>query len=172
MRLAALGLLLLALPLRGAEFTGKVISVEDGDTIVVLHGGRRETLRLNGIDCPELGQEFGTRARKFTSDLVYKKEVRVIVEGIDPYLRTLAQVVTRDGKVLNRELVRVGLAWWYRTFAPDNEDLAKLEAEARAAKAGLWGGVQRMPPWFYREALKRKVRPTPTPLGRYRGSRP
>lgn len=161
MRVAALGLLLLSLPLFGAEFTGKVVAVEDGDTIDVLHDGRPEKLRFNGIDCPELGQEYGSRAKNFTSELVFGRDVRVIVEGRDAYGRTLAQVVTPDGRVLNRELVRVGLAWWYYSFAPMNRDLAKLQADAKAAKVGLWSGVQPMAPWFFRDSQSRKTFRTP-----------
>lgn len=166
MRASALGLLLLSLPLFGAEFTGRVVAVEDGDTIDVLHDGRPEKLRLNRIDCPELGQDYGARAKAYTSGLVFGRDVRVIEEGRDAFGRTIAQVVTPDGKVLNRELVRVGLAWWYYSFAPRDQDLAKLQADAKAAKLGLWAGVQPMPPWFFRDARSRKPFATPVPLGR------
>jgi micrococcal nuclease len=36
-----------------AGFTGPVVSVLDGDTLVVLHNDRPERIRLSGIDCPE-----------------------------------------------------------------------------------------------------------------------
>jgi endonuclease YncB( thermonuclease family) len=43
-----------------------------------------------------------------------------------------------DGRSLNQELVTAGMAWWYRQYAKDDASLATLEAEAKAAKRGLW----------------------------------
>lgn len=48
-------------------WAGKVASVSDGDTINVMHDGKTEKIRLYAIDCPEKGQAFGKRAKKFTS---------------------------------------------------------------------------------------------------------
>jgi micrococcal nuclease len=47
---------------------GKVASVSDGDTINVMHDGKTEKIRLYGIDCPEKGQAFGKRAKKFSPE--------------------------------------------------------------------------------------------------------
>ena len=165
MRVVVFALVLLSTPLVAAEFTGKVVGVDDGDTIDVLHGRRPETVRLNGIDCPETGQAYGARAKEYTSRLVDGKDVRVIVEGRDSWGRTLAQVVTPDGTVLNRELVRVGLAWWYYSFAPKDRDLERFQAEAKAAGAGLWADPHPMAPWFFRDVQSRKsLFPTPRPV--------
>jgi micrococcal nuclease len=58
-------------PATAAAWSGKVVGVSDGDTITVLHGGGQERIRLWGIDCPEKGQDFGTRAKRLTSSLVF-----------------------------------------------------------------------------------------------------
>lgn len=51
-----------------ADFTGKVVSVADGDTITVLRDGREQVkVRFDGIDAPEKGQPFGDAATKVTS---------------------------------------------------------------------------------------------------------
>jgi len=79
MRLAStLGVLLalLAAPLLAGTFTGKVVGVTDGDTISVMRSGRAVKVRLHGIDCPEGGQDFGRRAKQFTSGLVFGKRSR------------------------------------------------------------------------------------------------
>jgi micrococcal nuclease len=60
-----------------AEFIGLVVSVLDGDTLEVLHSNRPERIRLSGIDCPEKGQAYGTRAKQAASALVLGKEVTV-----------------------------------------------------------------------------------------------
>jgi len=43
-------------------WSGKVVSVTDGDTIKVLHDGKEKKIRLYGIDTPEKGQDFGQKA--------------------------------------------------------------------------------------------------------------
>jgi len=48
------------------DFIGKVKSVDDGDTITVLHDGKDERMRLNGIDAPEKTQVYGNKAKQFT----------------------------------------------------------------------------------------------------------
>jgi micrococcal nuclease len=107
-------------------------------------------VRLNGVDCPESHQAFGTRARQFTGDLVFGKIVRVEVRDRDRYGRLVGDVFTSGGESLNAELVRVGMAWWYRRYAPKDTKLAALEAEARAAKRGLWVDTNPIPPWEFR----------------------
>ena len=57
--------------------TGKAVGVTNGDTITVMQLGKDEKIRLYGIDCPEKGQDFGQRAKIFTSDLVFGKVVEV-----------------------------------------------------------------------------------------------
>lgn len=54
-----------------------------------------------------------------------------------------------DGRMLNMELVREGLAWCQRKYAPDNVTLEKPEAEAREAKRNLWSHKKPAPPWVY-----------------------
>src|SRR2546426_11174143 len=69
------------------HFIGKVVGVTDGDTITVLHNGKGERGRLHGIDCPEKGQAFGKKAKQFTSDLAFGREVTVKLYVRDRYGR-------------------------------------------------------------------------------------
>jgi micrococcal nuclease len=46
-----------------------MVSSEKGDTLEVLHNDRPERIRLSGIDCPEKGQAYGTRAKQATAAL-------------------------------------------------------------------------------------------------------
>lgn len=94
-----------------AEFSTRVVSVIDGDDIVVRHNGLNENVRLHGIDCPEEGQAYGRRAKEFTTKFAYHKTVKVQTYGSDAFGRTIADVILPDGRLLNHELVKAGLAW-------------------------------------------------------------
>ncbi len=83
--------------------------------------------------------------------LVFGQKVAVNVMDQDRYGRTVAEVILPDGRVLNHELVKAGLAWWYRRYAPEDGTLAQLEANAKAAKRGLWAEPNPVPPWEWRK---------------------
>lgn len=125
-----------------------VLRVVDGDTIHVLRHGRDVTIRLIGMDTPEVdwyGGEaecFGARAGRFLTDLLDGERVRLEFdeERIDPYGRTLAYVYLDDGRSVNELLVRRGHAT-VTIFEPNDryEDrLRAAEAGARSSGAGLW----------------------------------
>ena len=116
-----------------------------------MHNGLAERIRLWGINCPESKQAFGTRAKQFTGDLAFPRVVTVRVRDVDRYKRTVAEIILPDGRNLNRELVRAGLAWWYQRYARHETILAELEVEARAAERGLWADGNPIPPWEFRK---------------------
>lgn len=136
------------------SFKAEVISVTDGDTVKVLHDGGPQTIRLNAIDCPEKRQAFGSKAKEFTASLCFKQTVTVVPHGHDRYQRTIADITLPDGRSLNAELVKAGLAWWYRKYAPDNKNLADLEQEARRKRVGLWQDPDPVAPWDFRHSKK------------------
>jgi endonuclease YncB( thermonuclease family) len=146
--------LLATTPLFAASFSARVIGIADGDTIRVLHDGVVLRVRLWGIDCPERHQAFGTRAKQFTSNRAFGATVTVHVKDVDRYGRTVAIITLPDGKTLNYELVHAGLAWWYRDYAKNDTILPQFEAEARAAKRGLWLDPHPIPPWEFRKIAK------------------
>jgi endonuclease YncB( thermonuclease family) len=78
--------------------------------------------------------------------LAFGKNVIVKPMDTDLYGRTLADVVLPDGRSLNQEMVRGGMAWWYRKYAPSDKGLSDLESEARVAKRGLWAQANPIPP--------------------------
>ncbi len=134
-------------------FTGRVIGVSDGDTISVMRGRKAVKVRLHGVDCPESKQPFGSKAKAFTSERCFKKTVAVQVVDTDRYGRLVGRVHVQNGdrrECLNEELVRAGLGWWYREYAPKDPKLQELEAEARAARTGLWSDDHATAPWDWR----------------------
>jgi micrococcal nuclease len=152
-KLVFASILLLLTAFETGDFNGPVISVTDGDTIVVLKEDKTIVkIRLEGIDCPEAKQDFGTKAKQATSQLCFGKNVRVVKSGDDRYGRTLGMVYV--GKLcVNEELIRQGLAWHFKKYNKDPE-LARLENEARAAKIGLWAMDNAVAPWEFRKIKK------------------
>jgi micrococcal nuclease len=65
--------------------------------------------------------------------------VTVRVRDVDGHRRTVGEMVLPDGRNLNHELVRVGLAWWCRQYARGDSALERLEAEARARRLAAAG---------------------------------
>ncbi len=128
---------------------GVVTAVKDGDTIELRADTATHRIRLFGIDCPEKGQAFGQQAKKFTSGLCFGKRVSVVTHGRDRYGRVVGEVILPDGRILNRELVAAGLAWWYQKYSRDPL-LERLEAEARKARRGIWSDAHPVPPWEFR----------------------
>lgn len=137
-----------------ADFKGKVVTVIDGDTLMVLNGQTAQKVVLFAIDCPEIGQDAGAAAKEFTAGRVLKKEVTVKDHGRDNYGRTIGEVILDDGTNLNKELVTSGLAWWTKKFAPQATDYGDLERAARTEKKGLWAAADPMAPWIYRNGKR------------------
>ena len=100
-----------------ATFTGKVVSVTDGDTIGIMRDGKSVKVRLDGIDCPESGQDFGTKAKQFTSSMVFGKEVTADTKDVDKYGRLVCRIIV-DGRI-SLELVKAGMAWHYKQYSDD-----------------------------------------------------
>jgi endonuclease YncB( thermonuclease family) len=131
----------------------RVVSVKDGDTIVVSHDGSELTVRFEGIDCPESGQPFDERATQTTRELALGKTVTIRSTGKDTYGRTLARVFLPDGKELSREILARGCGWWFRKYSKD-ESLGQLEDDARRNRRGLWADKSPQAPWDWRSAQR------------------
>ena len=145
--------LFLVIPGTVFAWSGKVVNVEDGDSIVVLRHHKEIEVRLYGIDVPEYDQPFGTKASRFTSKLADNKIVEVEVMDMDQYGRTVGLVyIEGDGECLNEELVKAGYAWVYERYCDikDCEAWQKLETVARVSEKGLWSRKKPIPPWDWR----------------------
>lgn len=146
-------ILLIAGPIWGEDFriTG-IAKVIDGDTIEI----RGVRIRLFGIDAPEgaqdCGRADGTRwncAQQATSALEYYLRARPVVcvrRDVDRYGRLVCQC-TVSGVDVNAWLVRNGWAVAYTLYS---RDYVREEAEARAARHGIWSGDFVLP-WDWRQ---------------------
>jgi len=151
---AAAALLVLALLVHvatAAEITGRVVGIADGDTLTLLDADHRQTkVRLAEIDAPESHQPYGTRAKQVLSELVFGRDVRVVVVDIDRYGRTVGRIYAGALDV-SAEMVRQGAAWVFTRYSRD-PSLPALDQAARTARRGLWAlpEAERVPPWEWR----------------------
>jgi len=174
MLLALLFALLFALPQGApprseleAEVRVPLVSVIDGDTLVVLLDGREEHLRLLSVDTEEklsgrplssptkpqtvFGQETALWAQEFFAAL--GPEVRLglaFPEGRrrDAYGRLLAHVLLPDGRDFNLLLVREGKSPYFDKYGKSrvlHEAFAAAQAEARARHLGIWDPATNRP---------------------------
>jgi endonuclease YncB( thermonuclease family) len=129
--------------------TGRVVGISDGDTLTVLRDREQVKVRLVEIDAPEKAQAFGEKSKQSLSELCFDKPATLTETGKDRYGRTLARVQC-DGIDSNAEQVRRGMAWVYRKYAPKDSPLYAVEAQAKAARRGLWADDAPVPPWEWR----------------------
>jgi micrococcal nuclease len=126
----------------------KVIRVTDGDTIQVIADGTKTTIRMVGIDAPEVshaknqpGQPLGQQSTKHLAGLVLNKTVDIKSHGPDRYGRTLGEVFL-DGNNINLAMVKSGLAEVYRGTPAKGQNMKPYwkaeEEEAKKAGKGMW----------------------------------
>lgn len=151
--LASIALLLISAQTIIETYTGRIVGVTDGDTITFLTDSKEEIkVRLDGIDCPETNQAYGSKAKEFTAQLAFNKAAKLEKSGIDKYGRTLGVVILENGKNLNQEILKAGYAWHYKKYNNDTQ-LADLESEARVKKLGLWQDSSPTAPWDFRRPV-------------------
>ncbi len=152
MRALTIALILLATPAL-ADVAG-VASVIDGDTIEV-HGQR---IRLHGIDAPESRQlcrldgkpwQCGKDAANALAKKIARRPVTCEDLGRDRYKRIIARC-TAAGEDLEKWMVVNGWALAYRRYSLD---YTGQEAEARAARRGIWAG-EFVKPWEWRRGKR------------------
>jgi len=148
----------------GKKQDGRVVifveKIADGDSIEAVIRGTREQIRLIGIDAPELAQRpWGKKAKKYLEEMVaasgWELGVEHDVEKRDQYNRVLAYLWTRDGRLINEEMLRSGLAVLF-TFPPNVKYVDRLRAAqviARENKTGIWGrgGLRQLPSDYRKE---------------------
>jgi micrococcal nuclease len=129
--------------------SGKVKSVIDGNTLEI-EGENNEihTVQLAGIDSPELGQDYGDRAKAHLEKIALQKKVVINLVGKDRWGNHQATVMI-DGTIdIRLDLLKEGFAWTSeRNPLPELESVKEL---ARKNTKGLWEQENPTPPWVYR----------------------
>lgn len=129
-------------------FSARVVGVIDGDTVEVLRGQETIRVRLEGIDAPEPGEPYSTKAKERTGALVFGKQVTIVPKERDRYGRLVARVLVGETDA-SVDLVERGLAWHYAVYF-DDPVLAAGERTAKSERLGLWSLPNPAPPWEFK----------------------
>ena len=114
-----------------------VVHVRDGDTLTVLLEGQSLTLDLGDVDAPESPEAFAERSRRSLVDLCEHR--KAILEQIEvDKSRRISAHIKCAGVDAAGEQVRRGMARVVASDLPPRSRLPDVEAEARAARRGLW----------------------------------
>ncbi|ELZ71108.1 endonuclease [Haloferax prahovense DSM 18310] len=145
------------------DVTVEVVEVVDGDTIkVVMPDGARETVRLLGVDTPEVhaentpdefegvpeteagrtclraaGEDASAYAKSRLADRTVELRYDEKAGERGYYGRLLAYVVV-DGAEFNYDLIAEGHARFYESSFEERERYERAERDARERGVGLW----------------------------------
>jgi endonuclease YncB( thermonuclease family) len=139
----------------------KVGHVIDGDTVIVSTDTSQIKIRLDSIDCPEDGQEWGDIATRGLVKQIGGKTVRLESHGTDTHGRTLGTLFVYlqekgEWQNVNERMVTLGHAWVMRLFyghlpKSRQQKLNQLERWAKSKRVGLWKTENPIPPWKWRK---------------------
>jgi micrococcal nuclease len=120
----------------------KVTHVYDGDTLIAEGHDIEIKVRLAGIDASELPvwEPYAAKAKTYLAEMVLNKTVDIRGYGLGPVNRVVG-VISINGKDINLEMVRAGLAVAFRGRAPKGFDptpYIEAETEAKQARRGMW----------------------------------
>lgn len=136
--------------------TYKVISIADGDTYTILVDNTPVTIRMFGIDAPEKGMPFYRVSKNKLSELCFGQFLKIEKIDTDKYGRTVAIAYLNDGRDINLEMIKSGLAWHYKKYSSDKL-YSDAEITARQNQIGLWSDESPMEPWEFRKLHKQGI---------------
>jgi endonuclease YncB( thermonuclease family) len=162
----ALKSLLVLLPLfagysaQAHQIAGIVARVIDGDTVQLAVGDAEKSVRLLGIDAPEIRQDYGVESRAYLNKLVGSRKVQMECIGSDRYKREICKIVFK-GADINLRMVSSGMAWHYKRYsgnqsASDSLKYSQAEESAKVGRVGLWSQEIVVAPWDFRKKRAKK----------------
>ncbi|NJN45583.1 MAG: hypothetical protein HC808_02805 [Candidatus Competibacteraceae bacterium] len=124
------------LPTKGAELVCDVSKVSDGDTVTALCPEGRLSIRVYGIDAPEMGQNpWGDESRRHLQELLPSGQVRLAVQDIDRYNRVVAQLLRAMRTWDWRWFVEV--MRWFTSNTTDSPFTSRLKPKPNVNNAGF-----------------------------------
>lgn len=141
------------------SLAGKVISVQDGDTLTIVDEELKEhKIRINGIDAPESDQPYGKVSKENMIELSYGRIAALECHKADRYGRSVCTVWI-EGVDVGLSQLRMGLAWHYKKYqdeqAPEQrQSYSDAEINAKKGMLGLWIRENSIAPWEWRKIKK------------------
>lgn len=131
-------------------YRGLVLQVVDGDSVRLQpeDGGPARTLRIQGIDAPEICQADGRAARDALRSLLHRQWVELVDVQTDIYGRDLGRLHWQ-GQDMGEWMVLQGWAWSYR-WQGSPGPYAEQERSAKAALRGVHRRAQAVYPGTFR----------------------
>ncbi|MBU0678118.1 MAG: thermonuclease family protein [Verrucomicrobia bacterium] len=130
-----------------------VVRVHDGDSLTLVGAdGLEISVRLRGIDAPELGQPYGYEAKQALQSLLDAGTVGLSDPAKGKYGRYVADMHLGDTWV-NQAMVAEGHAWCDQVNS-FNRTLYSAEQQAKSEGRGLWASPTPDPPWIWRSEHK------------------
>lgn len=130
---------------------GRVVSIVDGDTLVLQVERRRHQLRLAGIDAPERVQSFGANARANLGRLAFQRQATA---DCPPSAATPSVCkLSVAGRDIGLSQLADGMAWRDVDTLAAGDAAAYQQAEllAKLRRLGLWSETNPTPPWNWRK---------------------
>ncbi|MCW5208264.1 thermonuclease family protein [Desulfobulbus sp. US2] len=129
-----------------------MVDIEDGDTLRVILDDSQVTVSLYGIDSPERTQPHGMKAVQALTKLLNRKKISLQIYDKDGGARRCQAVVSVGDKNVNELLVKGGHAWVQREYCYESfcTDWLSSQAQAKAAKKGLWSDPEPIAPRVWR----------------------
>jgi micrococcal nuclease len=123
------------------RWSGVVTYVVDGDTVRVrpLQGGKPVSVRVDGIDAPEVCQTGGDTARDVLQRRVLGSQVVIESKSRDDYGRLLGRIML-DGDDVGARMVEDGHAWSYR-YRGSAGPYAAQQRLAESARRGIFAST-------------------------------
>ena len=124
-----------------SRWAGVVTYVVDGDSVYVrpLQGGKPVSVRVDGIDAPEICQTGGDAAREAMKRRVLGRQVVVDGRSRDDYGRLLGKILLGEDDVGER-MVMDGHAWSYR-YRGRGGPYAAQQQVAESARRGIFANT-------------------------------
>jgi micrococcal nuclease len=136
----------------------KVIAIIDGDTYDALYKQETIRIRMEAMDAPEKGMPYYNVAKQYLSSMIFGRLVKIVFSKKDRYNRYIGRTFLEDGTDISIEMIKNGLAWYYRDFSKEKDlSLSLLEQEARKDKIGLWKDANPYQPWKIRDLHKQGI---------------
>lgn len=115
-----------------------VDKIADGDTFILK--ANHQTVRLFGIDAPEIENCYGQESYSRLSKLLEKKKVQLKEPVVDKFGRVVALAYV-NGKLINEVLIKEGYAAYRSEPGSEKETMKAAHEYAKSNKIGIYSPV-------------------------------